>query len=333
MSDTRWSARVDAVSALRESYGEIKKALIKVSESETERPSTKLEANSLAKKFDKHEIAFMTILWDRILRRMDKVSKFLQKKNINLKMAINQIHSLRLFFEEVRDDYSGIEAEVLALSSSILRSDDGKNKRKRKRKRFPDENVDGEIQLEGTEKVRVEILNVICDSLIVELEKRKEKLEYVSNVFKEVFVDEPPNSPKTNTSSISKVYMNDIHGKQFTDELKHFRHFLSVMGQDQHSAEPEKWYKLLVNSDGLKETFPNVETILKIFLTLPVSNASGERSFSALKRVKNYLRSTLSQVRLNNLAILYIECNSLSSVNYDEVIDNFAAAKARRKFL
>lgn len=185
LSDTRWSARVDAVSALRESYGEIKKALIKVSESETERPSTKLEANSLAKKFDKHEIAFMTILRDRILRRMDKVSKFLQKRNINLKMAINQIHSLRLFFEEVRNDYSGIEAEVLALSSSILRSDDGKNKRKRKR--FPDENVDGEIHLEGTEKVRVEILNVICDSLIVELEKRKEKLEYVSNVFKEVF--------------------------------------------------------------------------------------------------------------------------------------------------
>lgn len=150
---------------------------------------------------------------------------------------------------------------------------------------------------------------------------------------KKFFIDKPPYSPKTNTSSISKVYVNDIHGKQFTDELKHFRHFLSVMGQDQHSADPEKWYKLLVNSDGLKETFPNVETILKIFLTLPVSNASGERSFSALKRVKNYLRSTLSQVRLNNLAILYIECNSLSSVNYDEVIDNFAAAKARQKFL
>ena len=41
----------------------------------------------------------------------------------------------------------------------------------------------------------------------------------------------------------------------------------------------------------LHNTFPNIEIALRIFCSFPCSNASGERSFSVLKRVKNYLRS------------------------------------------
>ena len=56
------------------------------------------------------------------------------------------------------------------------------------------------------------------------------------------------------------------------------------MEQDQSSVRPEACYRFVVESGGLKETFPNVEIFLKISLTLPVSNASGEKSFNALKR-------------------------------------------------
>ena len=44
----------------------------------------------------------------------------------------------------------------------------------------------------------------------------------------------------------------------------------------------------------------------KIFATLPVSSATAERSFSALKYLKSYLRSTMSEDRLNGLALAYI---------------------------
>ena len=43
----------------------------------------------------------------------------------------------------------------------------------------------------------------------------------------------------------------------------------------------------------MASTFPNVAIILQIFLTIPASNASGERSFSVLKRVKTYLRNSM----------------------------------------
>ena len=53
-------------------------------------------------------------------------------------------------------------------------------------------------------------------------------------------------------------------------------------------------------------SFPNIEVLLKIFATLPLTMASSERSFSALKYVKNYLRSTMNETRLNGLSVLYI---------------------------
>ena len=46
---------------------------------------------------------------------------------------------------------------------------------------------------------------------------------------------------------------------------------------------------------------------LKLFLTIPVTVGTAERSFSKLKLIESYLRSTMSQERLHSLAILSIE--------------------------
>lgn len=54
-----------------------------------------------------------------------------------------------------------------------------------------------------------------------------------------------------------------------------------------------------------------MKTILNISLTLPILNATGKRQFSALKRVKNYLCSTISQEHLTTSAILATESSAL----------------------
>ena len=54
-------------------------------------------------------------------------------------------------------------------------------------------------------------------------------------------------------------------------------------------------------------TYPALSILLRIFATLPVTTATGERSFSALKYIKNYLRCTMTDERLNDgLVHLYI---------------------------
>ena len=58
--------------------------------------------------------------------------------------------------------------------------------------------------------------------------------------------------------------------------------------------------------NNLITAFPNVFIALMIYLTVPVTVASGERRISKLKLNKIYLRSAISQEKLNNLAMLLL---------------------------
>jgi len=80
----------------------------------------------------------------------------------------------------------------------------------------------------------------------------------------------------------------------------------------------------------LVELFPNLVTSLQIFLTLPITAASAERSFSKLKIIKNYLRSQICQIRLVGLATLSIENDISNKLNTEEIIQEFATLKARK---
>ena len=78
-------------------------------------------------------------------------------------------------------------------------------------------------------------------------------------------------------------------------------------------------------------SFPNISIAYRILFTVPVTVASAERSFSKLKLLKNYLRSAMSQERLNGLATICIEKDLLDKVNVDTIINDFASKNVRRK--
>jgi hypothetical protein len=80
------------------------------------------------------------------------------------------------------------------------------------------------------------------------------------------------------------------------------------------------------------DCYPNISIAYRILFTVPVTVASAERSFSKLKILKNYLRSTMSQERLNGLAILCIEKKLLDQVDIDAIITDFASRNVRRNF-
>lgn len=77
--------------------------------------------------------------------------------------------------------------------------------------------------------------------------------------------------------------------------------------------------------------FPNVYVALRMFLTLPVTNCEGERSFSLLGRVKNELRTKMNQERLCWLSLMAIESELTKSLDFDDIIQEFAQRKVRRR--
>ena len=79
--------------------------------------------------------------------------------------------------------------------------------------------------------------------------------------------------------------------------------------------------------NDLKTPFQQIYLCLKIYSTVPVSTVEGERSFSVLKILKNYLRTTICQERLSELTI--IKMNNEIEIDYEEIINEFAKLKSR----
>eukprot|EP00794_Sanderia_malayensis_P010204 gene10204-11253_t len=71
----------------------------------------------------------------------------------------------------------------------------------------------------------------------------------------------------------------------------------------QYDDTPPSTLKTLLTAiDRL--TFPNIFVAFQILATLPVTSCSCERSISVLRRLKTYLRSTMSEQRMRLIDIL-----------------------------
>ena len=80
----------------------------------------------------------------------------------------------------------------------------------------------------------------------------------------------------------------------------------------------------------MRAMFPNVESLVRLLLVNPASSSSAKRSFSGLRRLKTYLRSTCGQRRLNNLAICHVHKHILDSVDVQKLMKEFVLAQEKR---
>ena len=130
----------------------------------------------------------------------------------------------------------------------------------------------------------------------------------------EVTATSHPDRPSVPSSRVS----DDKTVKQDDDDVE----------MDVESLEL-RMYRLLVTKN-LETVFPNTIIALRIYLSLMISNCSGERSFSKLKLIKSQLRSCMTQKRLNNLVRLGVESDLLRQIDMSSVINEFALKKSRK---
>uniref|UniRef100_A0A8C6SSN1 HAT C-terminal dimerisation domain-containing protein n=1 Tax=Neogobius melanostomus TaxID=47308 RepID=A0A8C6SSN1_9GOBI len=106
------------------------------------------------------------------------------------------------------------------------------------------------------------------------------------------------------------------------EELLVAKHFLKRRMETQSIQDMATVFKLLD-----VDMFPTLHAVLKAALTIPVSSCSVERSFSALRRLHTWLRRTMGQERLNDLAVMTIEKQYLNEINPEKVIDSITSLK------
>ena len=83
-------------------------------------------------------------------------------------------------------------------------------------------------------------------------------------------------------------------------------------------------------SPAKKLFFSEICRLTKLVLVMPATNAVSERCFSAMRRLKTYLRSCMGQSRLNHIMILSIYKEEVDDINIDLVGDEFIRGSEHR---
>ena len=85
-----------------------------------------------------------------------------------------------------------------------------------------------------------------------------------------------------------------------------------------------------MNHFDFMDSYHSLAILIQILATLPVTTTTNNRSFSALKYLKTYLRNTTKEVRLNGLALLYVHRDI--SLDFEQVIAEFLHKNRRLNF-
>lgn len=70
--------------------------------------------------------------------------------------------------------------------------------------------------------------------------------------------------------------------------------------------------------------------VIKLLMVMPATNAVSERSASGVRRIKTYLRSTMSQLRFNNLLVLHVHKDRADQLNLKTCLNEFVSGSDHR---
>lgn len=329
LSATRWESRVDAVKVIRFQLNEICDALSDIEENNTltnvSSVKSRSEAQGILKNISNFKFVMCSVIWYDILYEINISSKLLQSPSLDLSEAITQLNTTKKFLEDYRSE--GFE-KALKTSKEIAKKvgiDDKFDSSQRSRSK-------GTL-FSPEMHFKVNFFNQVLDTGIQSIIERFGALSEHNSLFSflyNVSIIEDENEllkhcKDLQLSLTSNDGLNtDISAVELHHEIIAFRRC-----SRNEQSDPRKVLEYICKRK-MVELFPNLVVALKILLTLPITAASAERSFSKLKIIKNYLRSQICQIRLVGLATLSIEKDLSNKLDMEEIVQEFAALKARK---
>lgn len=331
LSETRWSARDDACKALNDNWESVKQTLVGISSiNSNEKSNTCNEARGLLRTMNRFETTFMSIFWGDLLHRFNIVSNLLQSVDVDICTVCEHYNTLIKYVSNLRNNEMFLQYQKKTLTKCDVNEYETSSKRKKIRKKQNDEIAYvEEVNLCGHLEFKVNTYYIICDNTIEELTTRK--LAYDNVITKYSFFTKLKNMKTSEVYSSAEnlysMYKNDLD-KTFINECIHFQSHIQNLKDYPKSIID---MSIMMKNHELEDIYPYVNIALRMFLCTPATNCTAERSFSTLRRVKTYLRSSISADRLNALAILNIESQLTVKINYSNIIEDFSNNQARKK--
>lgn len=332
LSETRWSAHHEAIKPVMGNFEKLIEAVEELCQPD-ETVETRGAAHILLPAISDFSFLCYLSLWGQVLEEVNHTQKYLQLEGINLEKCVVKMNDLKLFLKDKRRDI--VEGALQFAKNMCQKLDIPTEKRRRVKKMLPGENSrdEGLTWAQELQRAMLECIDTFYQEMVTRCEGMEQVLSHFAILQPNNLMNANEPDLRTLLKSLTKTY--DEFSQEDVDvpkEILRLRRHLQAAGIS--NEKTKKWTSLnfleFITEYDFSDSVPNVTLALRFFLTICVSVASCERSFSKLKLIKSYLRSTMSQVRLTNLAMLSIEHEVAKSIDFDSVISKFASYKARK---
>ena len=342
-SPTRWLSKGKCIKFIHINRKILFEVLISLSEDPSD-GKTSFEASGLYRQLTKSMNVFLLTVFFRIFSFADILTKTLQSKVLDPSKVSSKVVDFLSLLKGLRE-YDTFESIVNGLDSSS--EDSGEmfcapppRKRKPSQKHLVDSGYAPSIEEERTEHQQFkQVLNEIVDCLTTEMEAR------FGNIYTFKWVDMVNPSKfdclSKNEQELDKCINIFIENNTFIHYEKDVlrAQFQTLYGDSairnalEEADDVENLLRALYTLD-LSSALPLVADIANIAASTAITSVSCERSFSVLRRLKNYQRNSMSQHRTKQLMILNVESEltrklSRSEDFYSRVIDRFARSPRR----
>ena len=262
-----------------------------------------------------------------------KTSQALQDSKMTLNKASNLLPGLHDFIQLLRPQFKKFEGTVQVLSGCHHYTQEISRKKRRK-VRLESEGESENTSLDPSSRFEVDSYLPIIDQILSSMKTRIEAYNrFRRKLFSFLIELNTMSNCKIEASAktLLQYYPDDLE-ESLPEEMIYFS---TVIKQHHLNSECKEIQMFrFINENEFMHVFLNVSVVFRLYLCLMISNGWDERSFSVLKRVKNQLRSSMDQKRLNSLALLCIENELLTLlsafINCIDIIKSFALSKSRK---
>lgn len=312
LCETRWSSRADALATFENAFPVVVHAL------ETLEQDHDGKAGQYLHSVLRFDFIVTLVVAEHMLNSTVNLTNLLQKEDNDLLHAVGEAKVVIQLMNDERNDPEVWNALYEKATNIAAEFEIPASRPRRAGMQIHRANPAVDTV---SEYWKITLFNTFIDHLIQEMETR-----IVSNeerfVAQYLLPNRLPDLLDDMLPSIYAAYAPDLENsfEVFSNEVTRWRVRWNI-------AENKPLRLQVTLKQTSKDLYPCIYSILSVLLTMPPTSATCERSFSAMKRIKNYLRSTMNTERLSSLAMLHIHKDM--DVSIDGVINTFASRKCR----
>ncbi|XP_042400838.1 uncharacterized protein LOC121990842 [Zingiber officinale] len=329
--DTRWSSHLKSISSLIKMFSATCEVLLNIIDDGTT-PAQRGDADAAYEVLTSFEFVFILHLMRKILEISNLLCQALQLQSQDILNAMHLVSSTKLLIQKLRDDgWDELVADVKSFCQALsipIPDFNAQYIARRGRARHQQDEITVDHHY------RVDIFNVVIDSQLQELNSK-----FNDNTVELIILSSALDPREMRISFriddicrlVQKFYPKDFAEYEMLQLRNQFEHF-------DHVRQLPDFRTLTTISDLCQwlvktrksEVYPLVFRVLTLILTLPVSTATTERSFSAMNIVKTRLRNKMEDEFLNDCLLVYIEKQIAKKFSIDSLVDDFRDMQERR---